>query len=156
MRLAVAEVAVPARPRPGWRVADDAIRSRYVGHAGGQAFRTVLHTNPLTMFGRAAFLMFALSALLTAWFLLGYQSGGMHLPALLAAVMTFVLAAVLFISGANRRRNQHEPSAPGGAPIPHASARARIWNAQEFPVETVAEIKTLARGTVETVGVGAR
>ena len=44
--------------------------------------------------------MLALSAALTAWFLLGYQSGGrMHLPALLAAVLTFVLAVGLFVSG---------------------------------------------------------
>ena len=73
--------------------------SRYIGHAGGQAFRTMLHSSPLTIFGRAAVTMFALSVGLTAWFLVGYQSGGMHLPALLAAVLTFVLAVALFVSG---------------------------------------------------------
>ena len=73
--------------------------TRYVGHAGGQAFRTMLHTNPLTFFARGALVMLALSAALTVWFLLGYQSGGMHLPALLAALLTFVLAVGLFVSG---------------------------------------------------------
>jgi hypothetical protein len=73
--------------------------TRYVGHAGGQAVRTMLHTNPLTVFGRAAIVMLALSAGLTGWFLLGYQSGGMHLPAFLAAVLTFVLAVGLLVSG---------------------------------------------------------
>ena len=43
--------------------------------------------------------MLSLSAALTAWFLLGYQSGGLHLPALLAAVLSFVLAVGLFVSG---------------------------------------------------------
>ena len=33
--------------------------TRYVGHAGGQAFRTMLHTNPLTFFGAAALAMLA-------------------------------------------------------------------------------------------------
>ena len=59
----------------------------------------MLHTNPLTFFARAALVMVALSAALTGWFLFGYQSGGMHLPALLAAVLTFVLAVGLFVSG---------------------------------------------------------
>ena len=31
--------------------------------------------------------------------MLGYQSGGLHLPSLLAAVFTFVLAVGLFVSG---------------------------------------------------------
>jgi hypothetical protein len=43
--------------------------------------------------------MLVLSAVLTAWFLFGYQSGGLHLPALLAALLTFVLAVGLFVSG---------------------------------------------------------
>jgi glycosyltransferase involved in cell wall biosynthesis len=99
MRLAVAEVVIPALPR---RVGESRMTrsvTRYVGHAGGQAFRMVLHTNPLTVFGRAALAMLALSGALSLWFLLGYQSGGMHLPALLAAVLSFVLAVGLFVSG---------------------------------------------------------
>jgi Glycosyl transferase family 2 len=99
MRLVVAEVAVPARPRTSGDSRMTRSVARYIGHAGGQAFRTMLHSSPLTIFGRAAVTMFALSVGLTAWFLVGYQSGGMHLPALLAAVLTLVLAVALFVSG---------------------------------------------------------
>ena len=99
MKLAVAEVVVPALPRENGESRMTRSVTRYVGHAGGQAFRTLLHTNPLTVFGRAALAMLVLSAALTAWFVLGYQSGGMHLPALLAAVLSFVLAVGLFVSG---------------------------------------------------------
>jgi glycosyltransferase involved in cell wall biosynthesis len=99
MRLAVAEVVIPARPRRNGESRMTRSVARYVGHAGGQAFRTLLHSNPLTVFVRAALVMLALSGGLTLWFLLGYQSGGMHLPALLAAVLSFVLAVGLFVSG---------------------------------------------------------
>jgi glycosyltransferase involved in cell wall biosynthesis len=99
MRLAVTEVTVPALPRRSGESRMTRSVARYVGHTGGQAFRTMLHANPLTFFGRAALAMMVLSAALTGWFLFGYQSGGLHLPALLAAVMTFVLAVGLFVSG---------------------------------------------------------
>jgi glycosyltransferase involved in cell wall biosynthesis len=99
LRLAVTEVLVPALPRVSGESRMTRSVLRYVGHAGGQAFRTMLHTNPLTVFGRAALVMLLLSAGLSGWFLMGYQSGGMHLPALLAAVLTFVLAVGLFVSG---------------------------------------------------------
>jgi len=99
MRLVVAEVAVAARPRTSGESRMTRSVSRYIGHAGGQAFRTMLHSNPLTIFVRAAAMMFALSMGLTGWFLFGYQSAGMHLPALLAAVITLVLAVALFVSG---------------------------------------------------------
>ncbi len=99
MRLAVSEVTVPALPRTNGESRMTRSVARYVGHAGGQAFRTMLHTNPLTVFGRAAIVTFALSLVLTGWFFFGYQSGGMHLPALLAAVLTLVLSMGLFVSG---------------------------------------------------------
>ena len=99
LRLAVAEVVVAARPRLSGESRMTRSVVRYVGHAGGQACRTLLHTNPLTAFGRAAFVMLVVSSAATGWFLLGYQSGGMHLPALLAAVLAFVLAIGLFVSG---------------------------------------------------------
>ena len=99
MRLAVAEVVVPALPRRSGESRMTRSVVRYVGHAGGQAFRTLLHSNPLSVFGRAALAMLVLSGALSSWFVLGYQSGGMHLPALLAAVLTFVLAVGLFVSG---------------------------------------------------------
>ncbi len=99
MRFAVVEVAVPALRRTNGDSRMTRSISRYVGHAGGQAFRTLLHTNPLTVFARAALVMLLLSAALTGWFLLGYRSGGLHLPALLAALLSFVLAIGLFLSG---------------------------------------------------------
>jgi hypothetical protein len=99
LRFAVAEVVVHARPRQTGESRMTRSVVRYIGHAGGQAFRTLVHSNPLSLFGRAAVAMLAVSALLTGWFLAGYQSGGMHLPALLAAVFAFVLAVGLFVSG---------------------------------------------------------
>jgi hypothetical protein len=58
-----------------------------------------LHTNPLSVFGTAALAMVVVSIGLTIWFLAGYQSGGLHLPSLLAAILAFVLALGLFICG---------------------------------------------------------
>jgi hypothetical protein len=99
MRLAVTEVVVPARPRTSGESRMTHSVMRYVGHTGGQAFRTMLHSNPLTVFGRASLVMLTLSGAATGWFLFGYQHGGMHLPALLAAMMTFVLGVGLIVSG---------------------------------------------------------
>ena len=99
MRLAVTEVVIPALPRATGESRMTRSVARYVGHTGGQAFRTMLHANPLTFFARGALAMGLLSAALIAWFLWGYQSGGLHLPALLAAVLSFVLAVGLFVSG---------------------------------------------------------
>src|SRR4029450_7886242 len=73
MHLAVTEVTVPARARVSGESRMTRSVPRYVGHAGGQAFRTMLHTNPLTVFGKAALTMLVLSAFLTGWFLLGYR-----------------------------------------------------------------------------------
>jgi glycosyltransferase involved in cell wall biosynthesis len=134
MRLAVTEVTVPALPRTEGESRMTRSVARYVGHAGGQAFRTVLHTNPLTAFGRASLVMLAISIFLSVWFLLGYQSGGMHLPSLLAAVLTFVLAIGLFVSGLiadgvstshrlleellyHTKRIEHDLWAASGAPV---------------------------------------
>ena len=57
MRLAVTEVVVPALPRASGESRMTRSVARYVGHAGGQAFRTMLHANPLTFFARAALAM---------------------------------------------------------------------------------------------------
>jgi glycosyltransferase involved in cell wall biosynthesis len=99
MRLAVTEVVIPALPRVNGESRMTRSIARYVGHTGGQAFRTMLHANPLTFFARGAAAMGLLSVVLTGWFLFGYQSGGLHLPALLAALLSFVLAVGLFVSG---------------------------------------------------------
>ncbi len=71
----------------------------YISRAGGQALRCLLHTRPLAAFGRAAALMMLVALSFTGWFLSGYQSGGLHLPALLAALLAFVMSIGLFVSG---------------------------------------------------------
>jgi len=99
MHLAVREVAIPTLSRASGESRMTRSVVRYVGHAGGQAFRTLLHSNPLTVFGRAAMAMLVASLALTVWFLVGYQSGGMHLPSLLAALLAFSLSIGLFLCG---------------------------------------------------------
>jgi glycosyltransferase involved in cell wall biosynthesis len=98
-RLAVAEVAIPARQRlVGQSRVTHSLR-RYIGSTGGQALRTTLHTHPLAVFGRLAAVMFAATLACTIWFLAGYAEGGIHLPAALASVLTLVISVSLFISG---------------------------------------------------------
>jgi glycosyltransferase involved in cell wall biosynthesis len=99
MRLTVREVAVPSLPREHGDSRMTRSVARYVGHTGGQAFRTLLHSNPLTLFGRASLALLMMSGVFSTWFLLAYQNGGMHLPVLLASLLTFVLSVGLFISG---------------------------------------------------------
>jgi glycosyltransferase involved in cell wall biosynthesis len=98
-RLAVAEVSIPAQKRVfGESRVTHSVR-RYIGATGGQALRTTLHTRPLAVFGRLAFVMLLVAFSCTAWFLAGYANGGMHLPALLASVLTLVLSMSFLISG---------------------------------------------------------
>jgi len=98
-RLAVAEVAIPARKRTvGESRVTHSVR-RYIGATGGQAMRTALHTHPLAVFGRLSLAMLVAAMCSTVWFLTGYAKGGMHLPALLASVLTVVLSVSFFISG---------------------------------------------------------
>jgi glycosyltransferase involved in cell wall biosynthesis len=99
LKLAVREVAVPALPRRSGESRMTRSVVRYIGHTGGQAFRLMLHHNPLGAFARGAAAMLLISAGLTLWFLDGYAHGGMHLPALLGALGSFVLACVLFLCG---------------------------------------------------------
>lgn len=95
-RLAVAEVVVPARSRVAGESRMTHSLRRYIGRTGGQALRTLLHTRPLTAFGWASTAAGAIALLATGWFLLGYRDGGMHLPALLAAVL-FAMASGGFL-----------------------------------------------------------
>jgi len=149
LHLAVREVVVPALPRENGESRMTRSVVRYVGLAGGQAFRTLLHANPLTVFGSAALVMFAASVGFASWFLVGYQSGGMHLPSLLAALFTLALSIGLFLCGLiadgistshrlleevlfNLRRIEHEtPQAQSGSQLydMEASSRARRTNA---------------------------
>ncbi len=98
-RLAVAEVPVAVRPRTAGQSRMTRSLARYIGRTAGQAFRCLLHANPLAVFGRAAAAMMLLSIASTGWFLAGYQSGGLHLPALLAAVLASILSVGLLVSG---------------------------------------------------------
>jgi hypothetical protein len=98
-RLEVTEVPIPARPRVMGVSRVTHSVCRYIGATGGQAMRTTLHIHPLAVFGRAALVMFVAAGACTTWFLIGYADGGMHLPALLASVLTLVLGVSFFISG---------------------------------------------------------
>jgi hypothetical protein len=98
-RLAVVEVPIAVRPREAGTSRMTGSVLRYVGRTSGQAFRSMLHANPLVAFGRAAAAAGVIAIACTGWFLVGYGDGGMHLPALLAAVLSAIAAAGLFISG---------------------------------------------------------
>jgi hypothetical protein len=98
-RLAVAEIPIAVRPRQAGTSRMTGSVVRYIGRTSGQAFRSMLHTNPLVAFGRAAAGASVLALGATMWFLVGYGDGGMHLPALLAAVLSAIAAVGLFISG---------------------------------------------------------
>jgi hypothetical protein len=93
------EVTVVARRRTAGTSRMTHSVTRYIARTGGQAFRTSLHTNPLRVFGRLAG-TFALAAVaVITYFLASYTNGGMHLPALLAALLLAIAAATLLICG---------------------------------------------------------
>jgi glycosyltransferase involved in cell wall biosynthesis len=109
-RLRMIEVTAPARRRAVGTSRMTHSIVRYVGRTGSQAFRSTLHSNPLRAFGRLAAWFGVAAAVTTLWFLISYASGGMHLPALLAALLLAIVAAALLICGlladgisANRR-----------------------------------------------------
>ena len=99
MRLAVAEVVIPSLERTVGESRMVGSVPRYIARAGGQAFRCLLHAKPLSAFGRAAALMMLVALASTGWFMWGYQSGGLHLPALFAALVALVMSVGLFVSG---------------------------------------------------------
>ncbi len=98
-RLRMVEIVSPARRRTVGTSRMTHSITRYIGRTGGQAFRTTLHTNPLRAFGRTAATMALAAVGATAWFLLSYAAGGLHLPALLATVLLTIGAAALLICG---------------------------------------------------------
>lgn len=98
-RLRMTEVVVPARRRAVGTSRMTHSIVRYVGRTANQAFRTTLHTNPLSAFGRLAAGFGVSAALTTGWFLVSYAEGGMHLPALLAAVLLAGFAVALLVCG---------------------------------------------------------
>jgi glycosyltransferase involved in cell wall biosynthesis len=99
-RLAVAEVTVPVVSRAVGESRMTRSVVRYVQRAGMQAMRTMLHENPLAIFGRGSLVMLLVAAVATAQFVWGYnRDHGLHLPALLAALLATILAVGLFLSG---------------------------------------------------------
>ena len=98
-RLRMTEVTVAARQRMVGTSRMTRSIWRYVGRTGNQAFRSSLHSNPLGVFGRLAACLGVLAAIIVAYFVSSYAAGGMHLPALLAAVLCAIGAAALIICG---------------------------------------------------------
>jgi glycosyltransferase involved in cell wall biosynthesis len=98
-RLRVVEIVAPARPRTVGTSRMTHSLVRYVARTGNQAFRTTLHANPLRAFGRLSSVFALAATAVTAWFLMSYASGGLHLPALLAAMLLAIVAAALLICG---------------------------------------------------------
>ena len=97
--LAVTEVEIPALRRQVCESRMTHSIRRYVNGTGGQALRTALHSAPLAVFWRAAAVMFLIALCFTAWFLLAYGDGGMHLPSLLAALVAYGISGSLFLCG---------------------------------------------------------
>lgn len=98
-QLAVTEVQIPAlRRQVGQSRMTRSIR-RYVNTTGGQALRTAVHSAPLAVFWRAAAVMLGVALGFTVWFLFAYGDGGMHLPALLAALVSYGVSGSLFLTG---------------------------------------------------------
>jgi glycosyltransferase involved in cell wall biosynthesis len=110
-RLRIHQVTVPVLEREHGESRMTKHIVRYIGRAASQALRSILHQNPLALFGSAALGMFLVAATLTCWFLVAYNSdGGLHLPSLLGAVLATVIGIGLFVGGliadgvnANRR-----------------------------------------------------
>jgi glycosyltransferase involved in cell wall biosynthesis len=98
-RLRMLEISVPARPREVGTSRMTHSIMRYIARTGSQAFRTALHANPLSAFGRLAAGFGAAAAAAIGWFVLSYAGGGLHLPALLAAVLMSLVAAALLVCG---------------------------------------------------------
>jgi hypothetical protein len=97
--LRMVEIVSPARRRTVGTSRMTQSIVRYIGRTGSQAFRTTLHTNPLRAFGRLAAVFAVAAVVTTAWFLISYSTGGLHLPALLAALLLAIGAAALLICG---------------------------------------------------------
>jgi glycosyltransferase involved in cell wall biosynthesis len=99
LHLSVEEVPVPVIERRHGESRMTRSLVRYIGRTGGQAVRSLIHGRPLWIFGRAALAMLVLTIAFTGWFLFGYRSGGMHLPALLAAILAGIFSVGFFAAG---------------------------------------------------------
>ena len=133
-RLAVAQVVVPARKRVAGQSRMTRSLYGYISQSGVQAFRTMLHQNPLGVLGRAA-MTFALGSVACGlWFFIRYGDGGMHLPALLTSLVCALASMALFITaliadGTNENRRLLED----------ALYRIKRMEAEQLPAAAVDE-----------------
>lgn len=97
--LRMSEIVVPARERQHGTSRLTHSIVRYVMRTGNQALRSTLHANPLRVFGQLSALFAVGATITTAWFLASYAAGGMHLPALLAALLLAIGSASLLVCG---------------------------------------------------------
>ena len=97
--LRMTEVVVPARRRMVGSSRMTRSIVGYIARTGSQALRTTLHTNPLRAFGQMAAVFGVGASIATTYFIASYANGGMHLPALLAALLLAIVAAALLICG---------------------------------------------------------
>lgn len=111
-RLRVAEVPVPAKARLVGESRMTHSISAYLGRTATQALRSLLHHHLARALVVAGLMAAVATALFTLRFLVGYaeDGAGRHLPSLLAAILTAMLAIGLFTSsliadgiGASRR-----------------------------------------------------
>jgi glycosyltransferase involved in cell wall biosynthesis len=99
-RLVVGQVTVPIRSRAYGESRMTRSVLSYIRRSAGQALRSMLHHSPLALFGSASLGMFTIGGLVTTYFLYAYnQDGGLHLPALLGAILSTVVAIGLFTAG---------------------------------------------------------
>jgi hypothetical protein len=98
-RLAVAQVPIQVREREHGVSRMTHSIARYIARACTHAARTLLHDNPLRGFLRMAAVTGVAAAVVTIWFLLSYQDGGLHLPLLLADLLLVMTTGGLVVCG---------------------------------------------------------
>jgi hypothetical protein len=98
-RLAVAEVPIRVSERTHGVSRMTHSLGRYIARALGHTARTVLHDDPLRVFMRATAITGTLAIATTAWFLISYAGGGLHLPILLAALLLVMATGALGVCG---------------------------------------------------------
>ena len=98
-RLSVAQVPIQVREREHGvsRMTHSIVR--YIARACTHSARSMLHDNPLRGFLRVAAVTGFGALVATAWFLLSYQDGGLHLPLLLADLLLVMTTGGLVVCG---------------------------------------------------------
>ena len=98
-RLAVAQVPIQVREREHGVSRMTHSIARYIARACTHSARTMLHDNPLRGFLRMAAVTGVAAVVVTIWFLLSYQDGGLHLPLLLADLLLVMTTGGLVVCG---------------------------------------------------------